>query len=132
MQAPKFDGPLPLESLNLGASILGKKNKKISERKAGGFEKPSTEPKENAAQPMLPWFSASVGDVTAKKIGLNGPQYDEDTPETVINRADDPRTLKKQETGEVINLDSPKEESDGMIKVGSSSDEGIPIMESFS
>ncbi|MCJ1269791.1 DNA repair protein rad2 [Lobaria immixta] len=79
-QAPKFDRPLPFESLHLGKSILGKKKKKISEHEAGGSEKLSTEPKEKAAQPMPPCIGA-----------------------------DDRRTLKKQETGEVINLDSPKD-----------------------
>lgn len=130
-QSPVFDGPLPFESLNLGTSILGKRKKKASEDDAGGFEKP-TEPKEKVAQPIPPWFSAPVGDATAKKTGLNGPQYDEDIPETVMRWTEDRRTLKKQETGEVIDLDPPKGGSDDIIEVGSSSDDGDLTMGNLS
>lgn len=71
-QAPKFDRPLPFESLHLGKSILGKKKKKISEHEAGGSEKLSTEPKEKAAQPMPPWFLRLLVTLQLKNFGLNG------------------------------------------------------------
>lgn len=123
-----FDGPLPFESLNLGTSILGKKKKKLVEEEAGGFEKPSTEAKKLTAQPLPPWFSRDVQNLNIRHAGLNNAQYEGDEAEPTTKHVEDLRTLKKQETGEVIDLDAPGGENEEIIDVESSSNKGDDVI----
>lgn len=127
-QPPTFDGPLPFESLSLGTSILRKKKKKPIEEEAGGFEKPPIEAKQPKAQPLPPWFSGEVQNVNTKRIGLDNAQYEEDSVEHTTNRIEDRRSLKKHETGEVIDLDAPGGENEDVIEVESSSEDGDDVI----
>lgn len=116
-----FDGPLPFESLNLGTSILGRKKKQAPAEPAGGFEK---EPeKETPAQPLPPWFSGDVRQATAAQKAIEEKQYegsDLGRRSQIFRRA---AVLKRQDTGEVIDLEAPKEKVDEVIHI-ESSDEG--------
>ena len=112
-----FDGPLPFESLNLGKSILGKK-KKPAESPAGGFEKEASE--EKPAQPLPPWFSGDIRDEVAKQKVIEERQFEggrsNDTTQILFDRS----VLRRQETGEIIDLEEPKQNSDKFITVESS------------
>lgn len=122
---PKFDGPLPFESLNLGTSKLRKKktDTKIDEAEAGGFEKPRTEEEtRKSPQPIPPWFSGDVRDTISLTKALKEP-YDEDKELENDARQGFQARLRRQQTGEVIDLDSPQKKVDDIIEVESSSDE---------
>ena len=120
-KAAGFDGPLPFESLNLGKSILGKKKKQIEQEQAGGFEK---EPeKEKPAQPLPPWFSGDIREAAAAQKAIEEKQYEGGDPDRRPQQASAREFLKRQETGEVIDLDAPKEKAEEVIDV-ESSDEG--------
>ncbi|KAL9135164.1 MAG: hypothetical protein Q9175_003639, partial [Cornicularia normoerica] len=116
-----FDGPLPFESLDLGTSILGRKKKQVPAEPAGGFEK---EPdKKQSAQPLPPWFSGDIREATAAQKAIEEKQHeggDSDRRSQLSHRA---AILKRQETGEVIDLEKPREKVDEIIDVDSS-DEG--------
>lgn len=118
-----FDGPLPFESLNLGTSILRKKKPSV-DAEAGGFEKQPTTDAQKPSQPLPPWFSGDAHKENATQKVTEGNQYDrEDGTETgrlTVNRT----PLKRQHTGEVIAIDSPKKDLHEVIDVASSSDEG--------
>ena len=120
-KAAGFDGPLPFESLNLGKSILGKKKKQVEQEQAGGFEK---EPeKEKPAQPLPPWFSGDIREAAAAQKAIEEKQYKGRDPDRRPQQASAREFLKRQETGEVIDLDTPKEKAEEVIDV-ESSDEG--------
>lgn len=128
-QPPIFDGPLPFESLNLGTSILGKKKRNPVGEEAGGFEKPSTQEKEQTAQPLPPWFSGNVQNVNATLTRLNGAQFEEDIADPAVTSVENHRTLKKQVTGEVIDIDAPEEgNEEEVIELESSSDDGNDVI----
>ena len=104
-----FDGPLPFESLSLGKSILGPRKKKPAEEEAGGFEK-DTE-KEKPAQPLPPWFSGDIREEAAKQTAIEGKQFEGGDRNRRSQRdadLDGAATLRRQQTGEVIDLDAPK------------------------
>lgn len=114
-----FDGPLPFESLNLGTSILGRRKKQNTVEPAGGFEK---EEKDEPAQPLPPWFSGDIREATAAQKAIEEKQYKDagsDRQSQPFHRA---AVLKQQETGEVIDLDAPREGNDEIIDVESSDD----------
>lgn len=115
-----FDGPLPFESLNLGTSILGRKKKKVLVEPAGGFEK---EPdKERPAQPLPPWFSGDIREATAAQKAIEEKQYeggDSGNRSQPFHRA---AVLKRQETGEVIDLEAPRDKADEIVNVESSNE----------
>ncbi|CAD6579653.1 MAG: DNA repair protein rad2 [Alectoria sarmentosa] len=116
-----FDGPLPFESLNLGTSILGRKKQKAPADPAGGFEKESD--KGNPTKPLPPWFSGDIREATAAQKVVEEKQYeggDSDRQPQISHHA---AVLKRQETGEVIDLEAPREDLDEIIDV-ESSDEG--------
>ncbi len=116
-----FDGPLPFESLNLGKSILGRNKKKAPAEPAGGFEK---EPdKDKPAQPLPPWFSGDIREATAAQKAIEEKQYEGGDPNRRSLLSHRTTVLKRQETGEVIDLDAPKEKHGEVIDV-ESSDEG--------
>ncbi|KAL8820056.1 MAG: hypothetical protein Q9191_007596 [Dirinaria sp. TL-2023a] len=114
-----FGGPLPFESLNLGKSIFAK-SKKRQEVEAGGFEK--NQETKNDAKPLPPWFS---GDIRVESAAQKLFEEDQNkTPESSQEASNHVghQTLKKQQTGEVIDLEAPKG-SQEVIEVESSDDE---------
>ena len=116
-----FDGPLPFESLNLGTSILGRKKKRDQAEPAGGFEK---EPdKEKSAQPLPPWFSGDIREATAAQKAIEDNQYEGATPDHQPQLARSAAVLKRQETGEVIDLEAPRQKTDEVIDVDSSNED---------
>lgn len=120
---PEFDGPLPFKSLNLGTSKLRKKtDTKVDEAEAGGFEKPRAEETQKPPQPIPPWFSGDVRDTTTLTKALETP-YDESKEIDIEGRQGFRARLRRQQTGEVIDLDSPKKIADDVVEVESSSDE---------
>ena len=116
-----FDGPLPFESLNLGKSMLSKKKKKPAEDQAGGFEK-EPEP-EKQAQPLPPWFSADIREENTAQRAIEDRQYNGGNLDNRERLLEEQRILRRQETGEVIDLDAPKVQASEVIEVVSSSDE---------
>lgn len=121
-QAGGFDGPLPFQSLNFGKSILSKKKKQAGDE-GGGFEK---EP-EKEAKPLPPWFS---GDIRAENAAQK--QFDEEINTEDRTSREEAKAeaearkreiLKRQQTGEVIDLEAPKENTGEVIDVASSDDE---------
>ena len=115
-----FDGPLPFESLNLGKSILSKKKKKIEQEQAGGFEKEAE--KEKPAQPLPPWFSGDIREASAAQKAIEEKQNEGRDLDKRPQQGSAPRLLKRHETGEVIDLDAPKETSNEIIRIESSDD----------
>ena len=122
-----FSGPLPFESLDLGKSILTKKKKKSSiEEEEGGFEKITES--EKKPPPIPPWFSGDVvsdyklqKEVEDKSFHgadlLNRPRLDSNVP-----------ILKRRKTGEVIDLEAPKERQNEVIEVDSSGEESDDLI----
>ncbi|MCJ1301526.1 DNA repair protein rad2 [Hypocenomyce scalaris] len=116
-----FDGPLPFESINLGKSMLSKKKKKHIEEEAGDFEE---EPEsEKQAQPLPPWFSGYIRQETAAQRPLGDRQFDGGNPDDRARLLEEQRVLRRQETGEVIDLDAPQTHAGEVIEIESSSDE---------
>ena len=115
-----FDGPLPFESLNLGTSILGRKKKQTPAESAGGFEKDPD--KERPAQPLPPWFSGDVREATAVQKAIEETQYEGGDSGRQAQLSHSAAILKRQETGEVIDLDAPRQQNDEIIDVASSDD----------
>ena len=115
-----FDGPLPFESLNLGKSILSKKKKKFEQAQAGGFEREAE--KERPAQPLPPWFSGDIREASAAQKAIEEKQNEGRDLDKRPQQEATQRLLKRQETGEVIDLDAPKETTDEIIHVDSSDD----------
>ncbi|MCJ1231488.1 DNA repair protein rad2 [Toensbergia leucococca] len=119
-----FDGPLPFESLNLGKSILGRKRRELTpEENAGGFEKESPGESTKPAQPLPPWFSGEISKENATQLNLGDMKLDETNLENKIMSEANRQYLRRQHTGEVIDLDAPKSGVNEVIEVQSSSDE---------
>ena len=106
-----FDGPLPFESLSLGKSILGlKKKKPAEEEEAGGFEKDSE--KEKAAPPLPPWFSGDIREEAAKQKAIEERQFEAGDPgrrSRMVSDSGPTAVLRRQQTGEVIDLDASED-----------------------
>ncbi|KIW98944.1 uncharacterized protein Z519_00607 [Cladophialophora bantiana CBS 173.52] len=106
---PKFDGPLPFESLNLGESLLGKKkSKKIEEDLSGGFDRDLGEDafrKERPPQPMPEWFNATpnVKDMRSKTTAAD------DIHVAYGEGADRWDTIRRHDAKEVIDLEAEDE-----------------------
>ena len=115
-----FGGPLPFESLNLGTSILSRKKKPTPAEPAGGFEKESD--KERPAQPLPPWFSGDIREATTAQNAIEETQYEGGDSGRRSPLSHSAAILKRQETGEVIDLDAPREQNDEIIDVASSDD----------
>ena len=115
-----FDGPLPFESLDLGKSILSKKKKKIEQEQAGGFEREAE--KEKSAQPLPPWFSGDIREASAAQKAIEEKQHEGRGLDRRPQQESAQRLLKRHETGEVIDLDAPKEKTNEIIHVESSND----------
>ena len=115
-----FDGPLPFESLNLGTSILGRKKNRDPAEPAGGFER---EPdKEKSAQPLPPWFAGDIREATAAQKAIEDNQYEGANPDHQPRLARSAAVLKRRETGEVIDLEAPRQQTDEVIDVDSSNE----------
>ena len=112
-----FDGPLPFESLNLGQSLFTKKKKPADEE--GGFQK---EP-EQKAKPIPPWFTADIRKELAAQKEIEDRQFDGSNPQNRPRLEDKVPVLRKQKTGEVIDLDARKDTTPQVIEVESSEDE---------
>ena len=115
-----FDGPLPFESLNLGKSILSKKKKKFEQEQAGGFEREVE--KEKSAQPLPPWFSGDIREAASAQKAIEEKQNEGRDLNKRPEQEAAQRLLKRQETGEIIDLDAPKETTNEIIHVESSDD----------
>ena len=109
-----FGGPLPFESLSLGKSILGQKKNKPSQPEEGGFEKESE--KKKPAQPLPPWFSGDIRKDAAKQKAIEEQQFKE-KPSDKTGSISDRHILRRQETGEVVDLDAPKDKSPELIPI---------------
>ena len=119
-EASMFDGPLPFESLNLGKSILGKKKKRIEQEHAGGFEREAEN--EKSAQPLPPWFSGDIREASAAQKAIEEKQNEGRDLDNRPQKGPAQRLLKRHETGEIIDLDAPKETTNEVIHVESSDD----------
>lgn len=121
-ELPRFDGPLPFESLNLGTSMLRKKKPPI-DAEAGGFDKQLTTDAQKQPQPLPPWFS---GDIHKDNALYKATQGNRDDGEDELERERltvDRTTLNRQHTGELIAIESSEEDLNEIIEVESSSDE---------
>lgn len=121
-ELPIFDGPLPFESLNLGTSILRKKNPPI-DAEAGGFEKQPITDAPKPLQPLPPWFSRDTQQGNAMHK-LTDNQFDEEDGTRTGGLTLDRAPLKRHPTGEVISIDSPEEDLNSVVEIESSSGEG--------
>lgn len=112
---PKFDGPLPFESLNLGQSLLGKKkSKKIDEDLSGGFDRGLGEDafrKERPPQPMPSWFNAAP---STKDLKPSTDEIDEPDRSQHAREEYGRETIREQHTKEVIDLEA-EDEKGGML-----------------
>lgn len=115
-----FDGPLPFEKLNLGASLLGKKKiEKIQQEQAGGFEieVKKVESKEKEARPLPPWFAGNLDDDLAAQRKLEEEQREEDrraAREAAARKDfvfDSAPKIQHQGKQEIIDLEAEAEES---------------------
>ncbi|KIX96078.1 uncharacterized protein Z520_08333 [Fonsecaea multimorphosa CBS 102226] len=108
---PKFDGPLPFESLNLGQSLLGKKkSKKIEEDLSGGFDRDLGEDafrKERPPQPLPEWFNATPN---IKDMKSQAGAVDDSHTVHEEKEADRWDALRRHDTKEVIDLEAEDEE----------------------
>ena len=110
-----FHGPLPFESLNLGKSLFTKKKKIVSEEE-GGFEKDS----EPQVKPLPPWFTGDIRKDTAAQKEIEDHQFDGGNPQNRPKLDDNVPVLRKQKTGEVIDLEAPVIVKTDVIEVESS------------
>lgn len=121
---PRFNGPLPFESLDFGDSILGKKKKDREGEDGGGKEK------DPPVRPVPPWFSRNrdIRDDNAAQRAFQAGQCDddeEDDEEMMETLKDGTTILEKRvsrhETQEPIIINTPPKED--TIEIGSSSDD---------
>ncbi|KAL2439108.1 DNA repair protein rad13 [Exophiala dermatitidis] len=116
-ELPKFDGPLPFESLNLGQSLLGKKkSKKIEEDLSGGFDRNLGDDafrKDRPPQPMPSWFDAAP---TTKDLKHSPERQDQDEQNVTASSKglNDLRETIRRDTKEVIDLEA--EEDKGSLE----------------
>ncbi|KAI9807865.1 MAG: hypothetical protein M1825_005171 [Sarcosagium campestre] len=119
LHASLFDGPLPFERLDFGKSLLGARKSKAKEDDEGGFEKASGAtllPEKKKAQPLPPWFSSDVKKDSKAQQAIEERQREGDDAEADI-AVPEKRVLNRQETGEVIDLQSDGNESDDDVEM---------------
>ncbi|KAK7885682.1 DNA repair protein rad2 [Exophiala xenobiotica] len=132
LATPKFDGPLPFESINLGQSLLGKKkSKKIEEDLSGGFDRDLGEDafrKERPPQAMPAWFNAAPSTNDLKHAPE--PEHDSGHDEYARDSARERETIRRHDTKEVIDLEAEDEQGkDGRpieIEEGNEEDADVP------
>lgn len=121
---PRFNGPLPFESLDFGDSILGKK------KKGGEEEDGRDQGKEPPVRPVPPWFSGNrdIRDDNAAQRAFQVGQYDDEDEddEEMMEALEDGTTIlekrvSRHETQEPITINSPPKED--TIEIPSSSDD---------
>ena len=126
-QKPRlFDGPLPFESINFGKSILGRKKTKAAEED-GGFEKEPSQ-KEKPSQPLPSWFNQNVLEGNAAQKALEDKEVKGRDFSNRTEMAENQHILKRHQTGEVIDLDSPPKKADEVVEVPSSGDENGDVI----
>ncbi|EMC94351.1 hypothetical protein BAUCODRAFT_73871 [Baudoinia panamericana UAMH 10762] len=117
-----FSGPLPFESLDLGSSLLGKKKmQQRTEEAAGGFEKAGfdkaaeAEREAKKVEPLPPWFSGNLDDGLQKQSELEREDREraKEFNKQFRFQSRDDATLRRQETGEVIDVDAEDERPKG-------------------
>ncbi|KIX00474.1 uncharacterized protein Z518_10614 [Rhinocladiella mackenziei CBS 650.93] len=130
---PKFDGPLPFESLNLGESLLGKKkSKKIEEDSSGGFERELGDEafrKERPSQPMPAWFNAAPSTKDLKHtVESEGPDVDD---HITYGQDDFDRreTIRRQNTKEIIDLEAVEGHNEGRSPINLDEDDDEDLHE---
>ena len=105
-----FSGPLPFEKLDLGTSLLGKKKmQERTEQAAGGFENPELSQKsKKSTDPLPPWFSGRLEEDIQKQRDLESEdrQRARDFDKQFQFQSRGERTLQKQQTNEVIDLEA--------------------------
>ena len=115
-----FDGPLPFESLNLETSILERKKKRDPAEPTEGFEKePDTEA---STQPLPPWFSGDIREADAAQKAIEDNQYKGANSDHQPQLARSAAVLKRQETNEVIDLETPRQQNNEVIDMNSSNE----------
>ncbi|KAK5293400.1 DNA repair protein rad2 [Exophiala xenobiotica] len=132
LATPKFDGPLPFESINLGQSLLGKKkSKKIQEDLSGGFDRDLGEDafrKERPPQPMPAWFNAAPSTNDLKHAPE--PEHDSGHDEYARDSARERETIRRHDTKEVIDLEAEDEPGKEVrpieIEEGNEEDADVP------
>lgn len=117
---PRFQGPLPFESLDFGDSILGRK------KKDGG----KGQEKKASTRPVPPWFSRNrdIRDDNAAQKAFQAAQCgdgEEDDDEEMMEELEDGTTILEErvprhETQEPITINTPPKED--TIEIASSSD----------
>ncbi|KAK0357292.1 DNA repair protein rad2 [Friedmanniomyces endolithicus] len=144
-KAGGFSGPLPFEKLDLGTSLLGKKKmQQRTEEVEGGFEKANPADKEaKKSEPLPPWFNGDLEEGIEKQERLE--KADRERAKAFGRQfrfqGRDEGLLKRQGTGEVIDLDAeegegsvPGKEKDGRREVieldddDDDSDEGVRLV----
>ena len=119
-KAAGFSGPLPFEKLDLGSSLLGKtKMQERSEEAAGGFENPKLAEKQHqGAEPLPPWFGdADLGDGMRRQKALEREDRERarEFGRQFQFQSRHEGKLRRQQTGEVIDLEAEDQEgTDGL------------------
>lgn len=126
---PGGSSALPFEKLNLGVSLLGKKKMdKIEKADAGGFDKMEgliEEKKNHEAAPLPPWFDLGdiVKDVTAqRKQQIHARKLERQREDEHFEF--EANTLRKQQSGDVIDVDEYDNQQKSAVITLDSSDEG--------
>ena len=137
---PKFSGPLPFESLNLGQSLLGKKkSKKVEEEMSGGFERDLDQKRRGeSVQPLPDWFNAAPTTNDLRNEDADVAEKDDHDDHITFGREDvdrRARMLRSQESTKTIDVDAPTTpltKSNDIIAIESSEDEeGNNLMKSY-
>ncbi|ORY05300.1 hypothetical protein BCR34DRAFT_590959 [Clohesyomyces aquaticus] len=134
--APGFDGPLPFEKLNLGNSILGKKKmQQIEQDTSGGFERDlGSDIKKKSAEPMPPWFTGErdiqkdMDDLreAEKRAQERDRKAEEEHAQFQFQQLP---SLRKEETHDFIDLESPSTQEKPKVILTLDSDSEVEDME---
>jgi len=119
--AAGFDGPLPFEKLDLGSSLLGKKKMQThtdEAEAAGGFEHPASIEQQKRGDPLPPWFSGNLEDEIKKQRVMEREDREraKEFDRRFMFQGNDGPTLKRYQTGEVIDLDGEDVRPDANIE----------------
>lgn len=135
LATPKFDGPLPFESLNLGQSLLGKKkSKKIEQDLSGGFDRDLGDDvfhKERPPQPMPDWFNAAPTTRDLKHT-TNVDESDDDN-HILYGREEVKRqeTIRRHDTKDIIDLEAEDKEGTSQAPINLDPDAGSEVEDEF-
>jgi DNA excision repair protein ERCC-5 len=107
---PRFNGPLPFESLNLGNSILGKKKmQKIEEDNAGGFEREIQPEKKKTVEALPPWFEGGrdLKQELREQRLKEAEDWTKASKEQEEYQLTQSSRLRQENTQEVVDLEAP-------------------------